>query len=465
MLLTEQYRFNAADFDRFHHVLARITELLDQPPDSLEPWEAENYPKIVTHFGFFALFFDTIAIAAMNYVTFKVKVPEIGRITLPVLEYKIREADPLTQASLLPVYTAGMQQALRAFDALLPRILQECQTRGYPTIYAAVQTFSWVDYDRLAVTAEKILTHFSPRFVTEFSQFLTQTRPGFHSLTYGDLFWLVKTPLDEFRVDPQKVIDTLQSLVTQGGLQYTDADRLSFDLDIRPNKTPTAFFGFVPSHTGDDPDFVIVSGVTAGLTAMEILLHESGHALHFLNMSPTLPRLARYLGDFTITEVIAMLVEQLTLDPTFLMEILPDGYSAAKIAEIARLLEFRETYRLLYYAIRFLGVRELYQLDNFFPENINTIREKDRSRFLQYLGVDRPAYDLTKLSDQIMHDASAFHAFWLSRQLRFLLIERYGSRWWTDAGAWRWLHEHWIAPGFTLDMAAEGLDIYGEHLS
>jgi hypothetical protein len=198
---------------------------------------------------------------------------------------------------------------------------------------------------------------------------------------------------------------------------------------------------------------------------MEILLHESGHALHFLNMSPTLPRIARYLGDFTITEVIAMLVEQLTLDPTFLMEILPDGYPAAKIAEIARLLEFRETYRLLYYAIRFLGVRELYKLDNFSPENIESVRLHDQARFLQYLGVDRPAYDLTKLSDQIMHDASAFHAFWLSRQLRFLLSDRYGSRWWTDAGAWRYLHEHWIAPGFTLDMAAEGLDIYGEHLS
>jgi hypothetical protein len=275
---------------------------------------------------------------------------------------------------------------------------------------------------------------------------------------------LVKTPLDEFRVDTQKVIDTLQQIVSPGGLQYTDSDRLSFDLEMRPNKTTSAFFGFVPAHTGDEPDFMIVSGVTSGLTAMEILLHESGHALHFLNMSPTLPRLARYLGDFTITEVIAMLVEQLTLDPAFLTTILPDGYPPAKIAQVAKLLEFRETYRLLYYAIRFLSIRELYQLKEFTPTAIDTIRLNDQARFQRYLGVDRPGYDLTKLSDQIMHEAYAFHAFWLSRQLRFRLIDRYGHHWWTAAPAWRYLHEHWISPGFTLDMASEELDIYGEDL-
>jgi hypothetical protein len=464
VLLTEQYRFNAADFDRFHSIISQILRLIDFPPEFMDPWERENYPKIITQFGFFALFFDAIAITAMNQVTIQIKVPNLGRIPLIALEQYLITADATARESLLPVYFIGMQKTFSGFDQLFPRILNEVQTRGFPTIYAAVQARSWIDYDRLATAAQQILTAESPLFVQEFAAFLGRTRPEFTKLTYADLFWLVKTPLDNFRVQSQELIDRIQHMASLGGLTYGDSHRLSFDLEVRPNKSPTPFFGFIPSHQCEDPDFIIISGMSAGLTGAEVLLHESGHALHFLNISPTNPKLAQYLGDYTITEVIAILFGSLTMESAFVTSILSDGYAPANIADVVQLLAFRETYKLLFYAIRFLSVRDLFHLEEFSPATIDKIRSKDTARFQQYLGVDRPAFDLTRLSDQIMHDATAFHALLIVRQLRVYLTTNYGNEWWTNPSAIRYLHERWIAPGFTLDMTHEGINLYGEHM-
>ena len=91
-------------------------------------------------------------------------------------------------------------------------------------------------------------------------------------------------------------------------------DGVTFDIESRPNKSPRAFCApvRVPGEV-----YLVVAPV-GGWDDYVTLFHEGGHTEHGANVDPELPFEFRCLGDNSISETYAFLLQHLVEDPEWL---------------------------------------------------------------------------------------------------------------------------------------------------
>ena len=93
---------------------------------------------------------------------------------------------------------------------------------------------------------------------------------------------------------------------------------VQLDTEQRPQKSPRAFCS--PVHVPNEVYLVIPR--TGGRDDFAALFHEGGHTEHYANVDPSLPFEFRHLGDNSVTEGFAFLLEHLIEDPTWLRTVL-----------------------------------------------------------------------------------------------------------------------------------------------
>jgi hypothetical protein len=245
----------------------------------------------------------------------------------------------------------------------------------------------------------------------------------------SDMAAFFRSPAFDDRFPGERLTGALER--TAGGLGLS-GDGIEIDAEARPTKSPRAFCA--PVRVPDEIHLVIAP--VGGRDDYEALMHESGHAYHFANTAHALPFEDRCLGDNSVTECYAFLMQHLVSDPAWLGALLdvPDPEPVVRFARAERLVYLRR------YCAK-LG----YELDLHRDGRPPAEHSADyAARLGSALRVDWPRETWLADVDPFFYAARYLRAWAFEEHLRRSMRERFGELWFTQpeagavlAGLWR----------------------------
>ncbi len=207
--------------------------------------------------------------------------------------------------------------------------------------------------------------------------------------------------------------------------------RIRVDDEPRPNKMPRAFVA-----TPRIPDEVIlVVRPSGGPDDYAAYLHELGHALHFANTDPALPVEYRRLGDPSVTEAFAFLLDGLLRERDWLKRFV----GVAQPREVLRFTAFHKLWFLRRYAAK-LEYELLLHVEGPGPRSREAYRDLLSDATLVTWPAELYLFDV----DAFFYAARYLRAWIFEAQLREFLRERFDEEWYRNdrtgpflLGLWR----------------------------
>jgi oligoendopeptidase F len=250
----------------------------------------------------------------------------------------------------------------------------------------------------------------------------------------------------------QKMIPALEVTLSDLGIDLRSQENVELDIEQRPKKSPRAFCApiEVPGRV------VLVIQPMGGADDWRALFHEAGHTEHYAHVSGDLPVEAKRLGDVSVTEAWATLMEHLLLEPGWLSRRLdfprPEEFAAE--AATGSLYLLRRYCGKLLYEIEFHGATKL-------DEKVMS------ARYVELLGealkIEPSPTDYLGDIDPSFYVTGYLRSWALQSQLREHFRERFGSTWFADRKAGGMLRELW-SEGHRLDADELLSDVTGEEL-
>jgi hypothetical protein len=176
---------------------------------------------------------------------------------------------------------------------------------------------------------------------------------GLGGLRRADLPRFFRAPDLDDRFPGEALLPSLRATMHGLGFDVDSQPGVVLDVEQRPKKSPRAFCApvRVPGEV-----YLVLSPV-GGRDDFSVLFHEAGHTEHYANVDPLLPFEFRHLGDNTITEAFAFLLQGLIEDPAWLARHLGigDGEAIAGYARAYRLVYLRRYCAKLAYELELHG--------------------------------------------------------------------------------------------------------------
>jgi len=246
----------------------------------------------------------------------------------------------------------------------------------------------------------------------------------------------------------QSFLDTMRGL----GIDVSTQAGVTFDIGSRPNKSPRAFCAPVRAP---DEVYLVVAPV-GGWDDYAGLFHEGGHTEHFACVEPALPFEFRRLGDNSVTETYAFLMQHLVENPEWLARHLDIDDSSA-LAAHAR------AYRLVYLR-RYTG-KIAYELELHSADGAGWGALADRYADLlgAALQIEWPRANFVSDVDPGFYSACYLRAWALETHLRSYLSDRFGPSWFDSTQAGEVLRGLW-RDGQRLDAEELLGELTGERL-
>ena len=347
----------------------------------------------------------------------------------------------LTDEHLNPILT----DAERTVDAVIPEL-------GSETYLDLYRRFGF-RLDELADQCRAVLES-TERMYEETADRLFRTRAGvgLAEAERWDVTRVFRAPGWDEAFPAEKMIPALEVTLADLGIDLRSQGNVELDIEQRPKKSPRAFCApiEVPGRV------VLVIQPMGGADDWRALFHEAGHTEHYAHVSGDLPVEAKRLGDVSVTEAWATLMEHLLLEPGWLsrrLDFPKPGEFAAEAATGSLYLLRRYCGKLLY-EIDFHGVRELDE-------------KAMSSRYVELLGdalkIEPSPTDYLADIDPSFYVTGYLRSWALHAQLREHFRERFGSTWFADRKAGGMLRELW-SEGHRLNADELLADVTGEEL-
>ena len=227
-----------------------------------------------------------------------------------------------------------------------------------------------------------------------------------------------------------RMLPALEATLGDLGVDLRAQRNVELDLEERPTKSPRAFCApiEIPERV------VLVLKPQGGPDDWRGLFHEAGHTEHFAHTSPSLSVEEKRLGDNAVTEGWAMLLEHLTIDPSWLQRRLdfprPEQFAAEGATQLLWLLR-RYCAKLLYE----LEFHEAADVTAMQPRYVELLTEA-----LKVTPSD--AHYLEDLDDGF-YVSQYLRAWAFEARLRAYLREKFGNAWFTRRDAGSLLRELW----------------------
>jgi hypothetical protein len=228
----------------------------------------------------------------------------------------------------------------------------------------------------------------------------------------------------------ERMVPALEATLADLGVDLHAQQNVQLDLEDRPNKTPRAFCVAI-----EIPERVIlVIKPQGGPDDWRALFHEAGHTEHFAHTSASLTMEEKRLGDNAVTEGWAMLLEHLTIDPTWLTRRL----------DFPRPQEFAaEGATQLLWLVRRYCAKLLYEIEYHATPDVTVMRP----RYVELLGdalkVTPSDTDYLADIDDGFYASQYLRAWAFEAQLRSFLREKFGNTWFTDKAAGSLIRDLW----------------------
>ena len=183
-------------------------------------------------------------------------------------------------------------------------------------------------------------------------------------------------------------------------------------------------------------DIRLVIGKGRGFHQIRDLMHELGHALHYASVDENLPFEFSMLGDESVTESYAALLENLVYDPCWLeSEIHIDKIQKSE------LISYLKFYKLT--KLRSIALKTIYDIDLYSGISVKDLQSNYILYHRQHLGVDVKEYEYLSETEPFLFSIRYFRAQILASSIRRKLETSFGSKWFENTEAFKELSGLW----------------------
>jgi hypothetical protein len=347
----------------------------------------------------------------------------------------------LTEEHINPIHV----DAVATLNQALPRL-------GSPTYVELYRRFGF-KLEELADQCREVLDSTEQLYEKEADKlFRTRAGVGLGEARRWDVARVFRAPGWDEAFPAAKMIPALEVSLADLGIDLRSQQNVELDIEQRPKKSPRAFCApiEVPGRV------VLVIQPMGGADDWRALFHEAGHTEHYAHVSPDLPVEAKRLGDVSVTEAWATMLEHFLLEPGWLSRRLdfprPEEFAAE--AATGSLYLLRRYCGKLLYELEFHGATELDE-------------QAMSSRYVEILGAalkiePSPTDYLTDI-DASFYVTGYLRSWALQSQLRNHFRERFGSDWFASREAGSLLRELW-GEGSRLNADELLSEVTGEEL-
>jgi hypothetical protein len=314
----------------------------------------------------------------------------------------------------------------------LERAHELCRALGWPSYAAAYAELRGMDLEALA---------------RQTTSFLEATEEAYAAIVDPQLQRTGMAPLGDLRradlprffraadLDPMfpadRLVDSFGDTLAGLGIDLSRQTNVHLDAESRRTKSSRAF-----CSTPRVPDEIyLVIAPTGGRDDYGALFHEGGHVEHYANTDPGLAFEFRHLGDNSVTESFAFLLEHLIEDRDWLRNRLgaEDPEPAVAHTRAFKLVLVRRYAAKLGYELELHG--DSAALDEMPARYAELLTEA--------LRIPWPQASWLADVDGGFYAACYLRAWALETQWRAALRERFGPSWFASPDAGRWLRSLW----------------------
>lgn len=335
------------------------------------------------------------------------------------------------------LYTAAvpaierLSQSLRRREERTVELVKEL---GYASYEAFGAELRQADLSRLSVLAEEILQATQEPYRTVMER-LSQRELNmpFANITRADIPRLFRAREVEDAFPKQESMLRVHASLQGMGIDLTEMPNVLIDARDVPRKNPRPLT--LPIEVPGDVR--LSEKPASGVLHQGRLMHEVGHALHYGFTREQRFELAR-LGNPTVGEVYAALMEDLLEDPVWLEE-----HAGVSGDQRAQYLAASSAHKL--FLIRRAAGRLLYQLELHRSEGADAKELykaiMERTDAIPMKPEDEARYQVDQ--EDFFQSADNFRAWFLAGQLQGQLKARFGPAWWRSQEAGAFLKQLW----------------------
>jgi hypothetical protein len=367
---------------------------------------------------------------------------------------------PVVQANEPDAERRAQIEAAR--NAVLVDRLNPLHLEGLQTVHAACAELGWPSY----LDAYSDLRALDLRaLAVQLGRFAEATEAGYARTVDPELERTVGRSLDQVRrsdlvrffrashldelFPSDRMVQALRRTLAGLGIDLEAQSNVTLDTEARETKSPRAF-----CSTPRVPEEVyLVMPPIGGREDYAALFHEAGHAEHYGCTNAGLAFEFRHLGDNSVTESFAFLLEGLTASPDWLERILgAEGAEAAiEHARAARLMMLRRYSAKIAYEVELHGP----------GVDLNEMPGRYSALLGDRIGVPWPRETWLSDVDPGFYVACYLRAWALEVDWRTELASRFGGAWFQEPDAGGWLRGLWsegqrLDAGPLLDRATGG---------
>jgi hypothetical protein len=314
----------------------------------------------------------------------------------------------------------------------LERAHELCRAFGWPSYLAAYAELRGIDLEALARHTARFLDATDDVYAPFMDAELKRAALSpLSELRRSDLPRFFRAPELDSLFPAGRLINSFSATLTGLGVDLRHQPNVHLDTEPRPTKSPRAFCS-TPRVPGE---IYLVIAPTGGRDDFGALFHEGGHAEHYANTDAGLEFEFRYLGDNSVTESFAFLLEHLVEDPVWLRERLgvEDPVPAVSHARAFKLLMLRRYSAKLAYELELHGVAPA----------LGEMPARYAALLTDAVGVPWPRASWLADVDEGFYAACYLRAWALETRWRAALRERFGERWFGSPSAGEWLRGLW----------------------
>jgi hypothetical protein len=322
------------------------------------------------------------------------------------------------------------EQLLPVYRESADKVRTGTQELGAPTYLELFRGFG-LELDRLADQCRAFLDETEDLYARTLDSLLAERLGvGLDEAQRWDIPRLFRATEWDAGFPAAGMLPALEATLGELGIDLRSQRNVELDLAERPNKTPRAFCApiEVPGR------IVLVVQPIGGPDDWHALFHEAGHTEHFAHTAASLPVEARRLGDNSVTEGWAALLERLVNDRVWLNRRLDFGGIDEFVAEAAA--------RDLYIVRRYCG-KLLYELELHGGGEL----EDMRSRYVEILrdatAIEPSESDFLADVDGSFYVSCYLRSWAFEAELRNHLRHEFGSAWFTQRDAGSLVRELW----------------------
>lgn len=323
---------------------------------------------------------------------------------------------------------------------------------GFRDYRAMCESLSGIDLNKVKNATQRILSRTSKAYCDLMENALEQEKIGvpLKEAEKHDIARVFRAVKFDPAFPKERMLSSFYRTLKWMGIDLDAQKNVILDIEERPKKTPRAFC--MPVNPPEE--VYLVTMPHGGYDDYMALFHEGGHTEHFANARKTLDPEFKYLGDNSVTESYAMLLEYLLTNPRWLKEVL-----SLENRVLEDFLCYERMHKI--YFLRRYSAKLRYELQ-LHTRGVKGMGKVYRRELEKALTFRHPENHYLIDVDSEFYAARYLRAWMLERQITLYLTERFGDEWFMNERAGRFLRTLWsYGQKFNGDEIAEKLGFTG----